>query len=458
MDEFSERKLPNNEHAEASLLGCLLQNGDRFILLDEVGLSPDEFYSQRHKLIFSAIVSIANAGKETLDIVTVHDYLVTTGNSEKVGEWSYLSELVDNAPIVDADQVVAYARLVKNSFLHRHFISQCETAAAQARKDQSQFDDLLDGMTTNLINLANASSKTDVQLLQPLVISVVEDMVERMGGDGNSLLGIASGFPSLDKLSSGLKKGDMVVIAARPGLGKTSLVINMSCRVAEKGHSVLFFTLEMPAEQVAKRILAAETGVDMTKIFNASLSGEELTQIMSNIDNAGKLPIYIDDSSHLTVASLRSKVKSLKATLSKDNKTLDLIVVDYIGLMHAPSHMMAEKKNAQVEEISRGLKLFAKDIETPIIVLSQLNRQVEGRKEKVPVLSDLRDSGAIEQDADLVAMISRNTDVSAGEDGSKAELHVLKNRHGATGVISLHFHGPTTKFRELSEIDYHHSN
>ena len=455
MGTFSERKLPNNEHAEASLLGCLLQNGERFSLLDEVALTPDEFYSQRHKLIFSAILTIANAGKETLDIVTVHDYLATTGNSEKVGEWSYLSELVDSAPVVDADQVIAYARLVKNSSLHRHFISQCETAAAQARKDQSQFDDLLDSMTTSLINLANISSQSDVQLLQPLVINVVESMVKRMETDGGSLLGISTGFPSLDKLSSGLKPGDMVVIAARPGLGKTSLVMNISCRVAENGHNVLFFTLEMPAEQVAQRVLAAETGVDMTKIFNASLSGDELSQIMNNIDNAGKLPIYIDDSSHLTVSVLRSKAKSLNATLSKEGKTLDLIVVDYIGLMHAPAHMMSEKKNAQVEEISRGLKLFAKDMKIPIIVLSQLNRQVEGRKEKVPVLSDLRDSGAIEQDADLVAMISRSTD--SGEDGSKAELHVLKNRHGATGVIPLHFHGATTKFRELSEIDYHHS-
>ncbi|MCK5808308.1 replicative DNA helicase [bacterium] len=453
MDAFAARQLPHNEHAEASLLGCLMQNGERFALLDEVILTSDEFYSKKHQLIFSAIVEIAVEGKDTIDIVTVHDFLVSTGDASKIGDWSYLSELVDSAPVVDNEQVVAYSRMVKNSALHRLFIEKCEIAASKARKDQRQFDDLLDVMTTDLIDLANSSSRSDVQDLRGLVVDVVQDMSEKIKSGHKSLLGLPSGYPTIDKVASGFKPGDMIVIAARPGVGKTSLAMNMTSRVANKGHSVLFFTLEMPADQVTKRILSAETGVDMLKILNADLTMDELASMMNQISVTGELPIYIDDSSHLTVASLRSKAKSLRATLQKTDQTLDLIVIDYIGLMQGPAHLMSEKKNAQVEEISRGLKLFAKDMKIPIIILSQLNRQVESRKEKVPQLSDLRDSGAIEQDADLVCIINRATDGSS--ESAKAELHILKNRHGPTGVVQLHFNASTTVF---TEIDYQHES
>jgi replicative DNA helicase len=428
-----------------------MQNGERFALLDEVALTADDFYSQKHKLIFSAIATIATEGKDTIDLVTVHDYVASAGDAAKIGDWTYISELVDTAPVVDGDQVVAYSRMVKKAALHRTFIERCETAASTARKDQTQFDDLLDVMTTDLIALANNSSRSDVQQLRNLVVNVFQDMSERVQSGKQSLIGLPSGYPTIDRVASGFKPGDMIVIAARPGVGKTSLAMNMACRVAGKGHNVLFFTLEMPADQVTKRILSAETGVDMMKIINANLSMDELASIMARIGDVGELPIYIDDSSHLTVASLRSKAKSLRATLEKQGKTLDLIVIDYIGLMQGPAHMMSEKKNAQVEEISRGLKLFAKDMGIPIIILSQLNRQVESRKEKVPQLSDLRDSGAIEQDADLVCIINRQTDSSS--DSAKAELHILKNRHGPTGVVSLHFNASTTVF---TEIDYQH--
>ncbi len=446
----SRQQLPHNDYAEASLLGCLLQNAARFSLLDEVGLVSDDFYSRKHQIIFEAMLFVLQSGAETLDIVTAHDRLCSMGKEDAVGGLEYLAELANNAPVVDDAKVTEYARLVKNSSVHREFISVCEASAAQIYRDQTQFESILDTTSTALIKLADTSHQASVQHLKPIVISVINNLIERREQGGGSLLGLATGFPSVDKVSSGLKKGDMVVIAARPGMGKTSLALNIACRVAANNHPVLFFSLEMPAEQVSQRILAAETGVSMTKIVNASLSSAELSQFMSGIGRVEKLPIYIDDSTQLTIASLRAKTKALRANLQKAGERLELIVIDYIGLMQ--STLRGEKRNAQIEEISRGIKLFAKDMEIPIIVLSQLNRQSEGRKESIPMLSDLRDSGAIEQDADMVAIINRSND-NGKSDITRAELHILKNRHGATRVVPLYFNPTTTLF---SELETHH--
>ncbi len=437
---------PHNIDAEKLLLGCLLQQGESFGVVQEMGLSDEDFYEICHRKIYRALSKLYSSGK-TPDIVTVSDELEKIKDDTENPDMESLAEYINNAPISSEKTLREWTGIIIEKSLHRQHIKICHEAAERSSSPDSNFHETIDSTTTKLLNLSTKNARSSVQHIGNLISTEMQSLRERISRK-EDIVGISSGYQELDHITNGFKKGEMIVFAGRPAMGKTSFALNVATNIAKEGKTVLFFSLEMPNAQLTRRVLSFECMVDSKKLQTGKMSEKEYSRIWNPIDSLGKIPLFFDDAADLTFGQIRAKAKKIR----KEHGSLDIVFLDYLQLMK--SDVRSDDRHREVEAISRNIKLFAKELDIPFVALAQLSRKVEDRKKKTPMLSDLRDSGSIEQDADMVMFLYR--DVVYDKNSSRpneADVMVEKNRNGAQGVATFHFTPEYTKFTSLDYRD-----
>ncbi|MDE7167855.1 MAG: replicative DNA helicase [Clostridia bacterium] len=442
--------MPNNLDAEQALLGCMLIDNE---ILPEVldSLTENDFYQDSHKFIVSAI-KLTFADRKPVDIVTLSDKLESEGNLQKAGGISYLTELVQITP--SAANYKYYLEIVKRDSVNRNLIRAARDIADYSKSS----DDSIKSIQFAEEKIYSVSQVNDTSTIKDIRESEGLDLVfekfQNLAKDKDAYRGVATGFNRLDRLTNGLQKSDLIVLAARPGMGKTSLAMNIVEHAAvEDGKVCAVFSLEMPEVQIIQRLLCSNAEVSMSTALSGKLTDNDWKQLVKASERLRKSKISIDDSSRVTPAEILSKCRRIKA---RNNGQLDLVMIDYIQLMSSGKKGGEENRVQEVASITRDLKIMAKELDVPVIALSQLRRIQSGE----PQLTDLRESGAIEQDADMVMFISR-PDVTASEEDLKngkvvkgeAFLNIAKNRNGSLDRIRLRFKGELTKFvnPELNE-------
>jgi replicative DNA helicase len=442
-------------------------------------LQPEHFYSEANGTIFRGALELTQASRP-VDVVSIASWLRDRELIQKVGGANYLAQLTDATPAVY--NVQHHARTVKEKWRLRRVIALCQQTAAQGYGDVGEPQQFIDSAEQAIYDLARTPETSTVHPLKEVLTSTFKKLSEaKARGDG--VTGTATEFGDLDRLMSGLHPGELIIVAARPGMGKTSFVMNIAVNVArsqrvrvpgpgeggygdeaeeQAGKGVVVFSLEMPSEQVATRMLCSEARVDLGKLRGGHTRSEDWRDLTGAAAKLSGMPIWIDDSPGLSILELRAKVRRIKAERDKrqqENKNasgLGLVVVDYLQLMRGRPNVQSREQ--EISEISRGLKELAKELEVPVIALSQLNRGVESRTDKRPMLSDLRESGAIEQDADAILFIYRedyyNRDKEKAEDNGISELILAKQRNGPTGTVRVRFHGGYTRFDNLAPGEY----
>ncbi len=442
------RTPPHSIEAEQSVLGGLLiDNAAWDRIADLVGVS--DFYRQDHKLIFGAISRLMDQSKPA-DAVTVYETLRNNGKADDAGGLVYLNTLAQNTP--SAANIRRYAEIVRERSVLRRLVTAGDEIATSALnpagRDTKQ---ILDAAETKVFQIAEEGARgtQGFQEIQPLLTKVVEriqELFER--ADPSDVTGVPSGFVDLDKMTSGLQPGDLIIVAGRPAMGKTSFALNIGEHVAiDKGMPVAVFSMEMGASQLALRMLSSVGRLDQQRLRTGRLFDEDWPKLTAAIQKMHEAPLYIDETPALTSMDLRSRARRLARTCGR----LGLIIVDYLQLMSGNTGGSTENRATEISEISRGLKALAKEIGVPVIALSQLNRTVEQRTDKRPVMSDLRESGAIEQDADLILFIYRDVVYNPDtNDKNVAEIIIGKQRNGPIGRVNLRFDGQFTRFENLA--------
>jgi replicative DNA helicase len=445
---------PNDLEAERAVLGS--------ILLDNVALSnvegilaASDFYHPAHGVIYEAIVSIAGR-REPVDVVTLAAELRSRERLNTVGGAQYLGELTDTIPTVAHAE--SHARIVADLAGVRRMIEVAHEIIGRGYGERGNAESFLDYAASKVFEVAQKRAKSTLIPLDQVILEAFERL-EHSLNHGARTSGTETGFRDLDNLTAGMHGGQLIIIAARPAMGKTSLVLNLATNaVVSTMKPVLVFSLEMPRVELANRLMCAEARVDQSRLRSNLLTQDEVTALTSAANKLHSLPMYIDDSGDLTLLELRSKARRIK-----NERDMSLIIIDYLQLMKASRDKM-ESREREISEISRGLKSLAKELDVPIIALSQLNRACETRpgKDKRPMLADLRESGAIEQDADVVMFIYRDEVYNRDtEDKGIAELIIAKQRNGPTDTVRLRFIRELTKFENLALDDggpYHETN
>jgi replicative DNA helicase len=432
---------PQNLEAERSVVGGMLIDKDAVSRVLEF-LIPDDFYSERHKLVYSAIISLYQKN-EPADLVTVTNELRSGGSLDGAGGASYLSTLVDATPT--AANIVHYAKIVHEKAILRRLISGA-TEIAEMGYDEGQagVDDFLDHAEQIIFEVAQRKFKPSFFAVKDIVkdsFKAIEELYEKK----EMITGVATGFHELDRLTSGLQNSDLIIVAGRPSMGKTALALNIAAHAAmEAGVATAVFSLEMAKEQLVQRLLCSEAKVDAQKLRGGFLSDSDWPKLTRAAGSLSEANIYIDDSPAMNVLEMRAKSRRLQ----KD-KGLGLIIVDYLQLMRGVGRV--ESREREISEISRSLKALAKELKVPVVALSQLNRAVENRQDRRPQLADLRESGSIEQDSDVVMFVYRDEVYNRdSEDKGTAEIIVGKQRNGPIGRTKLAFISKYTRFENLA--------
>jgi len=440
MDEKNVRIPPNNIEAEKSVLGAILYSAE--VLIDVVDiLRADDFYRKDHAMIYETMLSLFNKNKP-VDFVTVTEQLSLNGSLEKVGGITYVASLADDVPVVS--NAKQYAEIVAAKALQRRLIKSAYDISSMAYEPEGDVNQVLEMAEKTIFDVAqNRSNKAYVHIKG--VLSDVFTKIEYLS-ENKALPGVPTGFHDLDKLLSGMHNSDLILIAARPAMGKTALMLNIAQYVAvNKNIPVAIFNLEMSKEQLVTRILSSYSKVESEKLKTGNIAAADWSNLATAFTELSGSPIYIDDSTDVSISSIRAKCRRLK--LERDIK---LVIIDYLQLMQGKqSH--SDNRVQEVSDISRSLKLMARELDVPIIVGSQLSRAVESRKDNRPMLSDLRESGAIEQDADIVTFLYRedyyNPDTPIK---NVAELIIAKHRNGPTGVVKLSYDPTRVTFRNMT--------
>jgi replicative DNA helicase len=433
-----ERLPPHNVEAEQSVLGSLLIDRDAIIRVASF-LRPEDFYAVANGLIFRAILDLYNK-REPTDFVTLSDELQRRSQYDQAGGLSYLSSLLNAVPT--AVHVEYYARIVERAATLRRLIDAGTEIVDVGFREGIDTEDALDAAERAVFAVSQRRQTKDFVSMGD-VLDRFFDQIDYLQQHRGEVVGVATGFSDLDQLTGGLQRSDLIIVAARPSMGKTSLALGMAYGAAV-GHSktVGIFSLEMSAEQLVQRVLSMETGVDTHRLRLGQIDDNEWDRISRAFGRLSEAPIYIDDASTSNIMDVRSKARRLQA-----EHGLDLIIVDYLQLMTA---RRTENRVQEISEISRGLKGLARELNVPVVALSQLSRAVESRADHKPMLSDLRESGSIEQDADIVMFIYREDKYE--EDSEKkgiAEIVVAKHRNGPVGSINLRFFDRTARFADL---------
>ena len=437
---------PHSIEAESSVLGGLLLDNGAW---DRVGdlLVDGDFYRHEHQLIYAAIGALINASKPA-DVITVFEHLQNQGHADAVGGLGYLNSLAQYVP--SASNIRRYAEIVRERSILRKLVSASDEIATQAFNPKGKaVDKILDEAEQKIFNIGEEGSrmKQGFQSMDSLVVELL-DRVQEMADNPNDITGVPTGFHDLDRMTSGLQPGDLVVLAARPSMGKTAFAINIAEHVAlNEGLPVAVFSMEMGASQLAVRIVGSIGRVDQGHLRTGKLTDEEWPRLTEAIERLRTVSLHIDETPGLTPSELRANSRRLARQCGK----LGLIVVDYLQLMSGSSGSDGDNRATELGEISRGLKMLAKELQCPVIALSQLNRGVEQRTDKRPMMSDLRESGAIEQDADIIMFIYRDDYYNKdSKDPGVAEIIIGKQRNGPTGTVRLAFLKPLTRFESLA--------
>ncbi len=441
----SGRVPPQDIVAEKSLLGAVIL--DQGTLPEVMTIvRPADFYEERHQKIFEALTNLYDS-HQPIDLLTLTNELKSLKQLKQVGGAPYLTELSNFVPV--ASHAKAYADIVRKTAIQRKLIKAGTEIANQAYEDGALIDELVGKAEQELFEVSDKIIKSEYRSMSDLLTATFDRMEELRNNKG-ALRGLKTGFRDLDKMTAGLQKGDLVIVGARPAMGKTTFAQNLTYNIAsinKKG--VLFFSMEMAANEIIERMLSDVSGVDNWKIRTGNVSDEEYTKIGDAMAELSELPIFIDDTSSMTIMELRNKAR--RAIHDHD---IGIVIVDYLQLIQG-SDRYAGNRVQEVTEISRGLKILARELSIPVIALAQLSRNVTGRENPRPVLSDLRESGSIEQDADLVMFLHRPDYYKQNDDNYEethiTELIIAKHRHGSVGKIQLYFHPELLRFMSLDK-------
>lgn len=440
MAEISN-ELPHDILAEKSLLGCLLIDGFAMDEINDLKIEKEDFYHPQYGLIFDAIADLQRSQKP-IDYVSVCAKLTDMGHIDSIGGQSTVLGLIEDQ--ASAANIYHYGKLIKDKSILRKIIRTASRVVDQGKNFVGVVPDFIQEVESNFFKLTSQSKTGGLRKIKGFLMENLKELgrVDRKKGE---ISGLPSGFQDLDKRLMGMQPGQLIVLAARPAMGKTSFALSLVTNACKStGLPVAFFSLEMLAPELSMRILSAEAGIDSQRLRTKNYLESDLRQITTAVQNLSELPIHIDDSSGQTLLTIRSQCRKIKA-----ESGLGLVIIDYLQLMQ--SHTKNPSREQQISEISRGLKDLAKELECPIIALSQLNRAVEARPDKRPLVSDLRESGSIEQDADIVMLIYRDEVYNKEtKDKGIAEIIVGKNRAGEPGTTKLAWIGSQTKFANLA--------
>ncbi len=438
----AERIPPQNLDAEKSLLGAILISEESLPDVTEI-VKPKDFYDERHRHIFEAMWNLYERHCP-VDLLTVKDELKKKKLTEKAGGSAYLSELASYVPT--AAHAKAYADIVSKAAVRRRLISAAASITENAYDEGSETIELLGEAERSLYEVSEQNVHNDLISISDL-LSETFDRLEELHQNKGSIAGYKTGYPDLDRMTAGFHKSDLVILAARPAMGKTALALNFASNVANINNKpVLIFSLEMGRQQLINRMLSDASGVESFKLETGNFSGEDFSQISEAMAELSEAPIYIDDTPGLTVLEMRTKARRA----AHEHGGLGLIIVDYLQLMSGSSKRAMDNRVQEISEISRGLKLIARELDVPVIALSQLSRTVESRSPQIPMLSDLRESGSIEQDADIVMFLYREDYYNPDTDRQNiTDLILAKHRRGATGTVELFFDKARVRFMSL---------
>ena len=452
-NDLIQRVPPNNKEAEQSVLGSILLRPEALIEALEY-VTADSFYQHAHQLIFTAMMEL-NEADQGIDVVTVKNTLDDKNQLDDIGGVSYLADLASIVPT--AANVVYYAKIVADKALLRRLITTATDIVAQSYEDQNNdVNSILDAAERQIMNVGEDQAGNGFKKISDVLNATIEDIDQRAQED-SSVTGLSTGYAELDKVTAGLHPDELVILAARPGVGKTAFALNVAENVAvHTPTTVAIFSLEMGAEQLASRLLCAQGSIDANDLRTGNLNDEEWKNLVVATGILSRTSIYIDDTPGIKMAEIRAKCRRL----AKETGNLGLVIVDYLQLIEGTGQ---ENRQQEVSVISRQLKRLAKELHVPVIALSQLSRGVEQRQDKRPLLSDIRESGSIEQDADVVAFLYRDdyyndesdsdnsedvVDTNAGE----VEVIISKNRSGPRGTIKLLFVKSYNKFAAISPL------
>ena len=439
-----ERVPPQNLEAEQAVLGAMLIEKEAIARVTEL-LKGGDFYREAHRLIFEAMLDLYNRN-EAVDMITVIELLKREDHLERVGGIAYVTSLANRVPT--AANVHYHAKIVEEKALLRQLIQTSTQIAALGYEGSEEVSQIVDQAEKMILEVSNRRIGGDFTPIKSIVLDAfgkIEQLYESRGG----ITGLATGFKDLDRLTSGLQKSDLILVAARPSMGKTAFTLNIASNVAiREKKAVAFFSLEMSKEQLVQRMLCAEASIDSQKLRIGELEDDDWTKLINAADRLSGAPIFIDDTAGISVLEMRSKARRLKV-----EHDLSLIIIDSLQLMQGSGGKGGENRPQELSEISRSLKGLARELGVPVVALSQLSRSVESRQVKKPMLSDLRESGSLEQDADIVAFLYRedyyNPDT---ENKNITEIIVAKHRNGPVDSVQLFFHKQFTRFADLTRM------
>ena len=442
-NNISTRISPNSKDAERAVLGCILINPDAISKSIQI-INNKDFYNKANRIIYENMLQMTEQNKQ-IDYITILEYLKKNKQLNLVGDAYYITGLTESAP--SSHNVEYYAQIVKEKSILRNIINVAINISEQAYESKEDANDILDKAEQTLFILSQDLDKTKFKKLDPILHDVLDNWGNRKSG---SLTGIATDFYELDNLLSGFQKSELIILAGRPSMGKTALALNFARNISiEHNFKVGFFSLEMSNRQLVERLVTSEAKLDSHLVRSGRLPKNEWKKLSEGASTLSESEIYIDDSADLNIIELRAKARQIKA-----EQDIDILFVDYIQLLHAPGK--AESRQQEISYISRSLKALSKELDIPVVALSQLSRAVESRTDHRPIMSDLRESGAIEQDADVVLFIYRKYVYSkAEEDIGLGELIIAKHRNGPIGSIKISF---IDKYAKFDNLDLVHSD
>ena len=435
---------PHNIEAEQAVLGGVFLRNDVFHTLVDT-ISDEDFYSPVHRKIYQAFQELYRR-REPVDLVTVAEYLQTRGELDEIGGTVYLASLAES--VASAANAVFHAQIVRDKSVRRRLIQTSSEILTNCFEAGQETESLLDQAEQQIFSIAESKGKPAFMSSKDLVNRVFEQL-ELRAGQGDLVTGVPTGYTDFDHMTAGLQKSDLIILAARPSMGKTALALNIGMRASiQHGVPVAVFSLEMSMDQLMMRLLGCHGRVDLSRLRSGYLNDEDWARLYQAAEDLSRAPVFIDDTPALTTMEIRARCRRLKA-----DKGVGLIIVDYLQLMRS-SHR-SDSREQEISDISRNLKALAKELDVPVIALSQLNRKVEERSDKRPMLSDLRESGAIEQDADVIVFIYRDAAYNKAEDNpnkNMAEIIIGKQRNGPVGTLKLAYFGQYTVFDNLTEV------
>lgn len=440
-EEVIKRLPPHNVEAERAVIGAMMLNADAIMVCSEL-LTSDEFYQQQYGIIFDALVEMYKDGVGA-DLVTLQNKLREKEVTPELYSVEYLGELLVSVPT--SANVKFYAEIVHEKAVLRRLIRVSEQVTKDCYMDSQPLEDILEDTEKSVFDVIQQRGGSEFEPIRDVVLRTL-DSIEKAAKQKGNITGLETGFRDLDAKTAGLQKSDLILIAARPAMGKTAFVLNIAEYVALHSNSTIaLFSLEMSKEQLVKRMLAMNSMVDSQKIRTGDLEDDDWDKLVGSVRKIGNSNLVIDDTSGITASELRSKCRKLKI-----EQGLDLVIIDYLQLMTGAGKRKSDSRQQEISDISRSLKVMARELNVPVIALSQLSRAVESRPDKRPMLSDLRESGAIEQDADIVMFIYRDEYYNPdSEKKGVAEVIVAKQRSGPTGPVELAWLSQYTKFGNL---------